>query len=300
MFPQSGPDAVPFPLSDTTIQNLAAHPDLFHLTIPQLDSERQKTTSFTPLPPPSDASPDEERRFEAQKTYIDQRRAAIDYHLLRAYEAEFNDRERDEQRTKELEEEDKKQEEEMVERTELREKSEEELKLRKFYEEDIGELYCERRKARLMGVGNKGRTVEEIDREIGNKLLGIECGGAIEVDTTVKGFEKLKGEVELKPVMVEMGIQNDLTGPDIVPLVESPPIPTPETIIDSAPRLAVEMARPRTAISSLVKPKVVPPCRKIVLTVSLKINRFQLRPSRNRPPRTSNHLHTLHGSHLEQ
>jgi hypothetical protein len=168
--------------------------------------------------------------------------------------------------------EDRKRDEEMVERTELEEKSEEELKLRKFYEEDIGELYCERRKARQMGVGTKGRTVEEIDRDIRDKLLGNEYGGASEVDTTVKGAEKFKGEEELKPMMVEMGIQNDLTGPDIVLLVESPPIPTPETIIDSAPRLAVEMARPRTSISSLVKDKVVPPCRKIVLTVSLKIN----------------------------
>src|SRR5271154_2383147 len=148
MFPQSDPDAVPFRLSDTTIQNLVAHPDLYHLTIPQLDSERQKTVSFTALPPPSDATPDETRRFEAQKTYIAQRRAAIDFHLLRAYEAEFENRERDEQRKKELEEEDRKlaedrkREEELVERAEVREKSEEELKLRKFYEEDIGELYC--------------------------------------------------------------------------------------------------------------------------------------------------------------
>jgi hypothetical protein len=175
---------------------------------------------------------------------------------------------------KEEEEEEKKlaedttQEEETVERTELREKSEEELKLRKFYEEDIGELYCERRKARQMGVGNNGRTVQEIDRDIRDKLLGNECGGecggASEVDTTVKGTEKFKGEAELKPVMVEMGIQNDLTGPEVVPLVESPPIPTPETIIDSAPRIAVEMARPRTAISSLIKAKVVRPCRKIL------------------------------------
>jgi len=262
---QTRPDGIASRLSNYSLELLGRHPDLFHLTIEQLDAERQKTKPFTGILP-DDATEDETARFEAQKKYIEDRRAAINIHLIRAYEdEEYKSRERWEQKRKDWEEQGKKWAEEKKVREErekkyLVQKTDEELRRKKFYELDIGELYWERRQARHAGgVGPDGRTVEEIDKEIGEKLLGYKEGGVEGIHTIVSGIDKTSKGARTKHVMVEMGTQTDMTGPQILPMVPEPPIGPLETVTPTLPKFTVDMALSGNPISSLVKAEVLSP-----------------------------------------
>lgn len=263
---QSRPDGIASRLSMTSLEMLSRHPDLFPLTIEQLQAELEKANSFTSVLPP-DATEDEQARFETHQNYLEDRRRAINIHLMRAYEDdEDKSRERGEQKRKEREEKAKKLAEEKKLREEREEKDKqvgkklEDLRRKKFNEEDVGDLYVERRQARQAGgVGPGGRTVEEIDKDIAEKLLGYKDGETKGIHANVvKGVEKPRGGGLMKPPMVEIGSLTEMTLPDIVPIEESSTIGTPETVIH-LPKLPVEIPSPKEAISRLVKSKVLFP-----------------------------------------